>query len=267
MLSQGSRRRRFGRPAAGRPARNAARAMLLLAALLVPAAASAQAELAVSLGDSLVLSQGRVTGLTWAGGDTLALLISLPDTFRADRAPRVVLQVGDARGEVYWQHDVTGTLSRGLAWDGSNLWSSGDDAEGGALLYKLERDGFVIVSTHTAPGHRPTGFAFDGRWLWVADRDQARLHRIDPQTGDVTRSVAAAGFSPTGLAWDGQAMWSTDTGTGRLTRLRGARLERREVVAADDWFRRGVDVLLAHDGRHLWCVAAGESVLRRIFLH
>ena len=244
----------------------AAWAAALLGVLVPASAASAQTELAVSLGDSLALPWGQVTGLTWAGGDTLALLISQPDTFRTDRGPRVMLQVGDAHGTVYWQHDVTGTLKRGLAWDGAYLWSSGDDAEGGAVLYKLERDVFAIVSTHTAPGHRPTGFAFDGRWLWVADRDQARLHRLDPLTGEVTRAVAAPGFSPTGLAWDGQALWVTDAGTGRLARLRGGRLERREVAAADDWFHRGIDILLAHDGRSLWRVVHGAPFMQRVAL-
>jgi len=108
--------------------------------------------------------------------------------------------------------------------------------------------------------------AFDGRWLWLTDRDNGRIDRIDPETGALTRSVGAPGFSPVGLAWDGRAMWLTDAGTGRLTRLRGRRLERRDTVVADDWFLRDHDARMAHDGRSLWVLPAGETYLRRLIV-
>ena len=60
------------------------------------------------------------------------------------------------------------------------------------------------------------------------------------------------GTSPRGLAWDGVGMWVTDTATGLLNRLRGNRLQRREAVAAEDWFLRGRDALLAHELAHMW---------------
>jgi outer membrane protein assembly factor BamB len=238
---------------------------LSLLALLV--AGPASADLAASLTDSLALPPGVVTGLTWAGTDTLALLVSLPDTLRPERPPRIMLMVGDTQGTVYWQEDFTGVLARGLAFDGEFFWSCGDDSEGGSLLYKIRADTVAVVAAYPTPGHRPLALAHDGRWLWLTDRDQARIHRIDPETGDPTRTVAAPGFSPVGLAWDGRALWLTDSGTGRLTRLRGARLEQRDDVAADDWFLRGQDTLLGHDGRHLWILPAAERYLRRLVLH
>ncbi len=237
--------------------------VVVLAALLM---GPARADLSVTLVDSLALPPGVVTGLTWAGADTLALLVSLADSLRPDLRPQVFLMVGDTEGTVHWQEEFTGVLARGLAFDGEFFWSCGDDSEGGSLLYKIRADMVEVVEVYPTPGHRPMALAYDGRWLWMTDRDQARIHRIDPATGDVTRSVAAPGFSPAGLAWDGRALWVTDAGTGRLTRLRGARLERHDMVAADDWFLRGQDTLLGHDGRSLWILPVGEAFLRRVLL-
>jgi hypothetical protein len=240
----------------------------MLVILLMFTAMSVHAELNVAEADSLPLPAGQVTGLTWAGADTLALLLAVTDSLALDedRAAQMFLVVGDTSGTVFWQEDFTGVLSRGLAWDGEFLWSCGDDTEGGSLLYKIKADTVRVEEVFPAPGHRPMALAYDGQWLWVTDRDNGRIDRIDPEDGSLTRSVGAPGFSPVGLAWDGQAMWLTDAGTGRLTRLRGNRLQRRDVVSADDWFIRDADVLLVHDGWSLWFLMPGESYLRRLIL-
>lgn len=241
--------------------------LVCLATLSLLPATSARAELSVTPADSLALPTGEVTGLTWAGGDTLALLISQVDSLAIDQASQIFLVVGDTAGTVYWQEDFTGVLARGLAWDGEFFWSCGDDAEGGSLLYKIRADTVGVAEVYQTPGHRPMSLAFDGRWLWLTDRDNGRIDRIDPETGSLTRSVGAPGFSPVGLAWDGRAMWLTDAGTGRLTRMRGRRLERHDTVAADDWFLRDHDARLAHDGSSLWVLPAGETYLRRLIIN
>jgi streptogramin lyase len=246
---------------------------LLLALAAVCAGATlpaAAAELRVAETDSLappvVPDPGRVriTGLTWAGEDTLALLVAEVDSLALEAPECVFLVVGDTTGTVFWQEDFTGVLARGLTWDGEFFWSTGDDAEGGSLLYKIKADTVGIEEVHPAPGHRPMAMAFDGRWIWVSDRDRGTIDRVDPETGAVTRTAYPPGFSPVGLAWDGQAMWSTDAGTGRLGRLRGGRLDRQALVAADDWYLRDADALLAHDGRSLWVLRPDDRFLRRL---
>jgi hypothetical protein len=239
---------------------------LFLLVLTLLTAMPARSELRVALADSLLLPQGRVMGLAWAGTDTLALLVAHGDSLDHDAGDQVFLRVGDLRDQVYWQHDFSGTLARALAWDGEFFWSCGDDLEGGSLLYKIRADTVEIVASYPTPGHRPMALAFDGRWLWLTDRDLARIDRLDPETGDWTRSVAAPGFSPGGLAWDGRSMWVTDAGTGLLTRLQGARLQRQDDVSAEDWFLRGKDILLGHDGRSLWILPPESPYLRRLLL-
>jgi hypothetical protein len=239
---------------------------VVIIALVLSSSLAVAADLSVTPADSLPLPPGEVTGLTWAGADTLALLVSVTDSLAIEAAAQVFLVVGDTSGTIYWQEDFTGVLARGLAWDGEFFWSCGDDAEGGSLLYKIKADTVRVEEVYPTPGHRPMSLAYDGRWLWLTDRDNGRIDRIDPETAALTRSVGAPGFSPVGLAWDGQAMWLTDSGTGRLTRMRGRRLQRRDVVAADDWFLRDRDARLAHDGRSLWVLPEGETYLRRLIL-
>lgn len=236
----------------------------ILLALLAFLAAPVHAEISVTAADSLALPPGEITGLCWAGGDTLALLVAVTDSLAIAESQQMFLVVGDAAGTIYWQEEFTGVLARGLAWDGEFLWSCGDDAEGGSLLYKIKADTVRVEEVYATQGHRPMSLAFDGRWLWLTDRDNGRIDRIDPETGDLTRSVGAPGFSPVGLAWDGRAMWVTDSATGRLTRMRGNRLQRRDEVAADAWFLRDRDARLAHDGRSLWVLRAGDHHLQRL---
>jgi hypothetical protein len=238
---------------------------LVLIAAGLPRAEAADG-LRVALADTLPLPDGEVTGLTWAGQDTVAMLIARPDSLDLDAEPQMFLVVGDTSGAVFWQEEFTGVLARGLAWDGEFFWSCGDEAEGGSLLYKIKADTVAVEDVYATPGHRPMGLAFDGRWLWIVDRDNGRFDRIDPETGDLTRSVAAPGFSPTSLAWDGRAMWSSDAATGLLTRMRGSRLERRTTVPADDWFEADRDAILAHDGRSLWALLAGDGFLIRVMI-
>jgi len=207
---------------------------------------------------------GRVTGLTWMGTDTLVVLADYADSLTASGNREVKLVFQDSTGTVFLEEDFSGVLDRGLAWDGEFLWSCGDDAEGGSLLYKIKADTVRVEEVYPTQGHRPMSLAFDGRWLWLTDRDNGRIDRIDPETGDLTRSVGAPGFSPVGLAWDGTAMWVTDSATGRLTRMRGNRLQRRDEVAADAWFLRDRDARLAHDGRSLWVLRAGDHHLQRL---
>ncbi|NOZ78152.1 MAG: hypothetical protein GXP48_03010, partial [Acidobacteria bacterium] len=54
---------------------------------------------------------------------------------------------------------------------------------------------------------RPTGVAWDGHQLWVADLQTATLEAIDPATGKVTRRLDAPGYAPMGLTWDGTRLW------------------------------------------------------------
>ena len=195
-------------------------AMLAASASLLPAApAAAQdgrvAELVIVPGDTLALpGPGRVVGLTVAGLDSMAFLLDVPDSLAASGRREVRLLLQGPGGEVLHDEDYTGVLDRALAWDGEFLYACGDADDGSSILYQIPVDplGPGGRGGFTAPGHRPRDLSFDGRFLWISDRDSGRVDRFDPEVERVHPLGPTPGFSPFGLAWDGRNMWVTDSG-------------------------------------------------------
>lgn len=214
--------------------------------------------------DSLAIAApGRVTGLAWMGSDTLATLVIEAEEPAAGR-PRARLVLQSRAGAVLRSEDVTGVLDRALAWDGQSLWSCGDADDGGARLYQLEPRLLTVRASYTLPGHRPSGLCYDGRFLWLTDRDSGRLERFDPTVNEITRSTPTPAFSPCGLAWDGSHLWVADIGTGRLYRLSGSRRAWSGTVEAGGFLWRGRPVHLAQDRGDLWYLPEGSRWLVRV---
>jgi hypothetical protein len=215
-------------------------------------------ELSFSIVDTLQLpEEGFVTGMTWMGPDTLAVLTDIPDTLSESGDREIILVLRDREGEVLGREDFTGVLNRTLAWDGEFLWSCGDAQDGSSILYQIEPDTLRVEEAFDAPGHRPVGMCWDGRFLWITDRDSGRVDRFDPEVNEITRSVVTPGYSPFGVAWDGLYMWVTDSGTGRLYRLSGSRRSWNATVDTESFLFRGQDVHLLHDGTTFWILQAG----------
>jgi len=214
--------------------------------------------------DSLPLPPGRVTGMAWVGTDTLALLVQVPGDQSETTPNRVFLTYQKRSGEVFRQVDFTGTLLRGLAYDGTFLWSCGEDENGGGVVFEIDPDTCQVDRSFPTPGHAPSGICWDGTYIWITDRDSRHIDRLDTDSGKVLRSILAPGFSPYGLAHDGQNMWVTDSGTGRLYRLSGSRHRWSATADLQSFLLRGRDVLLLHDGTSLWYLPVGEPQAVRV---
>lgn len=205
--------------------------------------------------DSLSLGgEGFVAGVTWMGPDTLAVLQAVPDSMSASGDREVHLVFSDREGNILVKEEFSGVLDRALTWDGEFLYSCGDADDGSSIIYQIQVDTLQVEEAFDAPGHRPTSMSFDGRYVWITDRDSGRLDRFDPETKAITRSVVTPGFSPHGVAWDGHNMWVTDSGTGRMYRLSGGRLKWTATVDTESFLYRGQDLYLLHDGGTFWYV-------------
>lgn len=222
-------------------------------------------EISFTVVDSLRLPDlGQVTGMTWIGSDTLVVLTDIHDTRSQSGDREVLLIMQDRWGTVFRRENFTGVLDRTLAWDGAFLYSCGDAQDGTSILYQIEPDTLRVEEAFNTPGHRPVGMCWDGRFLWITDRDSGRVDRFDPEVKEITRSVVAPGFSPFGVAWDGLHMWVTDSGSGRMYRLAGSRRTWNATVDAQSFLFRGQDVHLLHDGQSFWYVPAGEAMAYQI---
>lgn len=214
----------------------------------------------VTMGTMSLGDEGIIAGITWMGPDTLAVLedISPSESRSGDREVSLVFR--DRSGNILLKEDFSGVLDRALAWDGEFLYSCGDADDGSSILYQIQVDTLQVAEAFDAPGHRPSAMCFDGRYVWLSDRDTGRVDRFDPESGAITRSAVTPGFSPFGLAWDGRNMWVTDSGTGRLYRLSGSRRSWSATVDTESYLFRGQDLLLLHDGRTFWYVLPQERV-------
>ncbi len=107
--------------------------------------------------------------------------------------------------------------------------------------------------------HHPTGCAWDGRHLWVADRKADMFYKIDAE-GAILDSIPSPGYFPSGLAWDGKLLWSTDPTDAK-------------IYATDVATKRTVTTLdapaagttgIAWDGKSLWICDNVEKTISRI---
>ncbi len=83
----------------------------------------------------------------------------------------------------------------------------------------IEKESFNIEKKIKAPGPFPTGIAYDGKGLWVADRKSDLLYKIDPNNGNIIKSMPSPSIMPYGLAWDGKYLWVSDISDKMIYRI------------------------------------------------
>lgn len=106
-----------------------------------------------------------------------------------------------------------------------------------------------VIKSFDTPGSCPTGLAFDGVNIWLADRKADKIFCIDKENGKIIRSIQSPGYWPMGLAWDGDALWNSDVKTGKVYRINPKDGTVLKTVEAPGSSPRG----LAWDGKYLWC--------------
>ena len=120
-----------------------------------------------------------------------------------------------------------------------------------------------VVLQFPAPGPSPSGLAWDGQHLWLADESTDTVYKLDPANGKVLASFKAPGTEPRGLVWDGQHLWNLDNGTRQLYKLdraKGAVLATLKAPVLRTQGRTPELSGLAWDGKCLWTgIVAGWS--------
>ncbi|MDW7681716.1 MAG: transglutaminase domain-containing protein, partial [bacterium] len=107
-----------------------------------------------------------------------------------------------------------------------------------------------VLRSFNSPGNFCTGLAFDGKQLWVSDRQSDLLIQIEPTSGAQLKALPAPGYSPTGLAWDGTHLWVVDDKELFLYRINVNTGEAEHIIEA--YTRNPKDI--CWDGKLLWMV-------------
>lgn len=113
-----------------------------------------------------------------------------------------------------------------------------------------------VILKFPSPGSSPSGLAWDGTHLWLADDGTNTVYKLDPTDGRVLSSFESPGSAPRGLVWDGNHLWHADNATRKLHQLdraTGATLSEIGEPATPAKARRPELGGLTWDGQNLWC--------------
>lgn len=111
-----------------------------------------------------------------------------------------------------------------------------------------------------SPGEHSTGLAYDGKYIWVADRLTDSLYAIDPLTGSLRIMLPSPGYMPRGLCWDGEALWVVDQEEKRINRINVNTGITVKTIESPTTSVQG----LAWDGQSLWISDDREDVICQI---
>jgi glutamine cyclotransferase len=141
----------------------------------------------------------------------------------------------------------------GTAFDGKHLYQISEDR-----ILKIEPASGRVLSTIPAPGGgRDSGLAWAEGSLWVGQYRDRNIHQIDPDTGEILRSIESNRFV-TGVTWvDGElwhGTWENDVSdVRRIDPQTGEILEQLDMP-------QGVNVSgLESDGGNRFFCGSGNS--------
>jgi DNA-binding beta-propeller fold protein YncE len=99
----------------------------------------------------------------------------------------------------------------GLTWDGRGLWYCDEK-----MLYRIHPLSGKVLASFPVPSPYPTGLAWDGKTLLLADSFYHFIYKLNPINGAVISVSTSPVSSPFGLTWDGKFMWGVDLSTNRI---------------------------------------------------
>jgi hypothetical protein len=141
--------------------------------------------------------------------------------------------------------------TRGLAWDGTNIWTS---SFSGSYFKLNQTNGNIVYSFVSTPTGSSGGLTYDGQYLWKASRPE--FNQMDIATGNVVNTIS--GFDlpgiEEGLTYDGQFLYVISYGSGSPPRI--WKIDPSSGALMSDSFAlpSGTYNGLAFDGQSLWAV-------------
>jgi hypothetical protein len=147
----------------------------------------------------------------------------------------------------------------GTTFDGAHLFQIAE-----AVIRKIDpRSGEVLATIPAPGGGGDSGLAWAEGSLWVGQHRGRCIHEVDPETGDVLRTIASDRFV-TGVTWVEGELWH-GTWEGEASDLRridaatGAVLDRLEMPEGT-----GVSGLESDGGERLFAGSGDRATVRVI---
>jgi streptogramin lyase len=102
--------------------------------------------------------------------------------------------------------------AHGQEWRDGKLWTTSTSARS---IFRIEPTKWVVEQRISAPGPRPHGLAWEGRYLWHGDGDLNAFYKFDPETSQIVEKIQLADSDPLahGLTiWEGTLWYCDDIG-------------------------------------------------------
>lgn len=160
-------------------------------------------------------------------------------------------------GEVVRSIDVA--AHAGTAFDGTYLYQIAEDR-----IQKIDLDSGRVISTIPAPGRGgDSGLAWAEGTLWVGHDRGRKIHQIDPDTGDILRTIESKRFV-TGVTWVDGELWH-GTWEGNASDVRRVDPETGEVREQIKMpAGTGVSGLEAGGGDRFFCGGGSSGRIRAV---
>jgi hypothetical protein len=194
-------------------------------------------------------SDGRVLG-AWTGAtnahNTIAAAGFIYVTARENPGRIYRINPTLVPGAVSLVENNVGAFPRSITYDGLNLWTANEGT--GPGLGSITRFNIVtqLETTFTVGFNQPVGIVFDGTHLWVVDRGDDALYRVNPANGTILETLAMGAITSFFAipVFDGSNIWvpvnnglqvvSTSTPARLLATLTGNGLGNINPAAAFD---------------------------------
>lgn len=153
------------------------------------------------------------------------------------------------------------TVGNGALWIGSTwgLTTLKVDPSNGKTLKSFDTHGAGMnkFGTPTRPSGAH-GLEWVGNQYWVATPASGLIYLIEPESGEIVRTIPAPGWRTHGLAWDNGALWCVETGDRAIYKLDPAdgKLLAKIQIAAQDPEPHGMTM---KDGVFWYCNAASRE--------
>jgi len=147
----------------------------------------------------------------------------------------------------------------GTAFDGRYLFQIAEDR-----ILKIEPDtGRVLASIPAPGGGADSGLAWHEGTLWVGQYRDRKIHQIDPQTGEILRTIESKRFV-TGVTWVDGELWhgtweGDESDLRRVDPRTGAVLQTLEMPAG-----LGVSGLESDGAEQFFCGGGRSGKIRTV---
>ena len=148
----------------------------------------------------------------------------------------------------------------GTAFDGRHLFQIAEDR-----IQKIDPASGAVIATIPTPGESNSGLTWAEGSLWIGQYRDRKIHQLDPETGEVLRTIESKRFV-TGVTWLDKELWH-GTWEGDSSDLTRIDPETGEVLESID-LPGGTGVSgLECDGKERFFCGGGQSgkvrVIRR----